>query len=165
MVIHGQSDLMGKTCQASLWPQRSPAAALDSEPDLSGQAVDCGVAIATPTTLMIAPRTAASICKVEQRNETAALIANRAGALYNKFVSFVESLNEIGLRLDQAKAAFDIGKSRLSSGRGNLVWQVEELKTLGDCTGKALPANLLLSEDREDQPTVMSTLEEGADAA
>lgn len=123
------------------------AVALQEQPDLTSYAVDNNVAIATPTTLMIALRTAASIWKVEQRNQSAAEIANRAGRLYDKFVSFLESLNEVGARLDQAKAAFDTSKNRLSTGRGNLLGQVEQLKVLGARTGKSLSASLLQIED------------------
>src|SRR5690606_23865081 len=44
------------------------AVALQEEPALTALAADCNVAIATPTTLMVALRTVANVWQVERRN-------------------------------------------------------------------------------------------------
>lgn len=122
------------------------AAALLDSPDLTSFAVENNVAIATPTTLMIALRTAASIWKVEQRNQNAAEIAKVAGSLYDKFVGFSDSLMKVGSRLDQARDAYEQARGQLSMGKGNLVSRAETLKALGARTNKSISADLILNE-------------------
>ena len=62
------------------------AVALNGDPNLSTFAVENSVAIATPTTLMIALRTVANVWQVERRNRNAEAIALRAGKLYDKLL-------------------------------------------------------------------------------
>lgn len=119
------------------------AAALQQDAGLTGYAVENGVAIATPTTLMIALRTVANVWQVERRNRNAEAIADRAGKLYDKMVGFVEDMSTLGNRLNQARTEYDKAMGKLSTGGGNLIRQVEQLKELGAKTGKSLPAELL----------------------
>ena len=119
------------------------AAALQGDPNLTAFAVENSVAIATPTTLMIALRTVANVWQVERRNRNAEQIAVRAGRLYDKLVGFVEDMNALGNRLHQARVTYDEAMGKLSSGTGNVLRQVEQLKVLGARTNKSLPTSLL----------------------
>ena len=130
------------------------AAALQEDPNITSAAVDANVAIATPTTLMIALRTVNSVWNVERRNRNAEAIAERAGKIYDKFVSFIDDLTTLQSRLNQARDSFDHAMTKLSSGRGNLMRQVEQLKSLGAKTSKSLPAELL--EDGQPEIAVES---------
>jgi DNA recombination protein RmuC len=119
------------------------AVALQADPALTGFAAECNVAIATPTTLMIALRTVANVWQVERRNRNAELIADRAGKLYDKFVGFLDDMGDMGVRLAKARESYDCAMGKLSTGRGSLVKQVEYLRELGAKTSKAMPQNLL----------------------
>lgn len=119
------------------------AAAIQADPELTSLAAEANVAIATPTTLMIALRTVANVWKVERRNKNAEAIAARAGLLYDKFCGFAGDLAAIGRHLGQTRAAYDEAMNKLSVGRGNLVTQAEHLRTLGARTSKGLPEALL----------------------
>ena len=123
------------------------AIALQEDPSLTAAAVEANVAIATPTTLMIALRTAANVWQVERRNRNAEIIALRAGKIYDKLVGFIEEMNSLGSRINQAQISYSEAMSKLSSGKGNLVNQVSQLKDLGAKTGKSLPANVLDDHD------------------
>jgi DNA recombination protein RmuC len=125
------------------------AAALQEDPNLTVFAVENNVAIATPTTLMIALRTVANVWQVERRNRNAELIALRAGKIYDKLAGFIEDMSSLGIRLDQARTSFDGAMGRLSSGKGNLLQQVEQLKALGAKTNKTFPGGLLDGDDSE----------------
>jgi DNA recombination protein RmuC len=115
------------------------AVALQRDPNLTTYAVQNNVAIATPTTLMMALRTIENVWQVERRNRNAEAIAERAGHLYNKFVGFLEEMQKVGHRLDLAQASYRGAMSKLSTGNGNLVSQAEKLRELGARTNKALP--------------------------
>lgn len=133
------------------------AVALQADPNLTAFAVDSNVAIATPTTLMIALRTVANVWKVEQRNRNAEAIADRAGRLYDKLVGFVEDMGALGTRLNQARSSYDAAMGKLSSGSGNLIRQVEQLKGLGARTNRSLPVSLLDDGEAEALPAPAAT--------
>lgn len=118
------------------------AAALGEDPDLTGFAAEKNVAILTPTTLMLALRTIANVWQVDRRNRNAEKIAERAGLLYDKFAGFVDDLQKIGGRIQDTRVAWDRAMGKLAQGNGNLLRQVEQLKTLGARTTKALPTDL-----------------------
>jgi DNA recombination protein RmuC len=122
------------------------ATAMQEDPDLIAFAAEHDVALSTPTTLLVALRTAASIWQVERRNRNAEAIAERAGKLHDRFVAFAEELKGVGTGLDRARASYDAALGKLSSGPGNLVRQVEMLKELGARSSKALPLELVEAE-------------------
>jgi hypothetical protein len=66
------------------------AMALQEDPNMTSDAVGMNVNLATPTTVMIALRTAASVWQVERRNLNGEAIAARASQLYDKFVGFTD---------------------------------------------------------------------------
>jgi DNA recombination protein RmuC len=134
------------------------AVALQGDSNLTAFAVENSVAIATPTTLMIALRTVANVWQVERRNLNAEAIAVRAGRLYDKVVGFIEYMAVIGTRLNQARSSYDEAMGKLSSGSGNLLRQVEQLKILGAKTTKALPASLLGDGEQEPLQALESEL-------
>lgn len=117
------------------------AAALHNDPALTSFAVENNVAIATPTTLMMALRTVANVWQVERRNRNAEAIAERAGKIYDKLAGFVDDMTGLGRQLELAKGCYEKGMSKLHTGRGNLLNQVEQLKTLGAKTSKTLPSS------------------------
>jgi DNA recombination protein RmuC len=125
------------------------AVALQNDPALTGFATEKDVAIATPTTLMLALKTIANLWQVERRNRNADAIAERAGKLYDKFVGFLDDMKSIGERLNQAQASYAGAMDKLSDGKGNLVRQVELLKSMGAKTGKSIPPELLDSDEIE----------------
>ncbi len=119
------------------------AAALTLEPDLTSAAVEGSVYIATPTTLMIALRTAANVWHGERRNRNAEEIAARAGKIYDKLLGFVESMDGLGKALGTAHRQYDKAMNQLARGSGNVLRQVEHLKMLGAKTNRSMPGHLL----------------------
>jgi len=81
----------------------------------------------------------ASLWRNDDRNRNVVEIADRAGKLYDKFVGFIEDLNEAKSKLDAARNALSSASGKLETGRGNLIGQVEKLRELGARTSKALP--------------------------
>ncbi len=122
------------------------ALALESDPELTSYAVERNVAIATPTTLMIALRTVANIWQVERRNRNAEEIANRAGKVYDKFVGFITDMEKLGERLDQAQKSYHAAWNKLRDGRGSITRQLEDLRQMGARASKALPRALIDGE-------------------
>jgi DNA recombination protein RmuC len=119
------------------------AVAVQSDMDLFNDAWSDRVVIVSPTTLLATLRTVASIWKYEKQNQHALEIADRGGKLYDKFESFVKDLESIGQSIEKADKSYKDAHKKLTSGSGNLIRQVEQLKIMGVTTKKSLPANLI----------------------
>ncbi|MCU1754923.1 DNA recombination protein RmuC [Pseudomonas helleri] len=119
------------------------SAALQSEPNLFQEAFDRNIVIVSPTTLLATLRVIDSLWKQERQSQNAREIAERAGWLYDKFVLFIQDLDEVGNRLQQLDKAYAAARNKLTDGRGNLVSRSEQLKLLGARASKSLPPELL----------------------
>lgn len=97
------------------------------------------VVIVTPSTLLATLRTVANIWRQEKQTRNALDIARRSGALYDKFVGFFDDMKKIGEQINRSQVAYESAMNKLSTGRGNLVNQVQSLKDLGAKAKKALP--------------------------
>ena len=111
--------------------------------DLYAQAWDKKIMIVSPMNLFIALKTIANIWKQEHQNRNVLEIAKQSGALYDKFVGFIEDLKMVGDRMDQAKISYKGAMSKLIEGSGNLVRRAEKIKELGAKTSKQIPQKIL----------------------
>jgi len=114
-------------------------AAVSLQPDLLTAAMRKKIVLAGPSTLMAVLRTIHHLWRVDEQGRNSLAIAKQAGQLYDKFVGFVESFEEIGFRLEQGRQSWQTARKRLVSGRGNLVDRVESLKKLGVQPERNLP--------------------------
>ena len=125
-------------------------AAMQADPDLWNYAYEKRILLQSPTNLITSLKLIAELWKREAHNQNAQAIADRGAKLYDKFVGFVENLQDVGTHLDKAKEKYEEGFKQLSTGRGNLVKQAEQLKAMVGKTKKELPDGLS-SEVLEDE--------------
>lgn len=123
------------------------ALAVQNEPNLFYDAFERNIVIVSPSTLLATLRTIESIWRQENQNKNALEIARQSGALYDKFVGFVEDLSNIGKKIDSTKESYDSAMKKLSEGSGNIVRRVENLKDLGAKATKTLSNTLLEQAD------------------
>ena len=123
--------------------------AIEEEPDLVSLALNHNIMLVSPTNLLVALRTINNIWQYEYQNQNAQLIAEQAGKLYDKFVGFVSDIEKIGKALDTAHGSYDAAMNKLSSGRGNLVRQVEKFREMGVQPSKRLDNTLSRLSDEE----------------
>ena len=117
--------------------------ALRERPEIFQEAYERQVVMVTHTTLMATLRTIHGIWKHERIARNHLEIADRAGKLYEKFVSFTEKLIQVGVNMNRSKESYDEAMRALSEGPGNLVRQVEMLKQLGARTNKGINDKLV----------------------
>ena len=101
------------------------------------------VLLVSPSTLLFVVRTVAHLWRQEQQNRNAQDIAKRGAELYDKLVGFVEDLDSLGTRLQQAQKAYDAAYGKFTGGRGNVIRQAEMLKGLGVKPSKSLSQGLI----------------------
>lgn len=111
--------------------------------DLFSDAWDRRVVIVSPSTLLATLRTIASMWKQERQTRNVLEIAKEAGALYDKFVGFLQDLEKVGEQLNRAVRAHEDATRKLGTGPGNVVAKVEKLKKLGARASKQIGGDLL----------------------
>jgi DNA recombination protein RmuC len=133
-------------------------ASIGGDQNLWSAAYEKNVLLVSPSTLLFVVRTVAHLWRQERQNRNVAEIVSRGAELYDKLNLFVESLQDVGSRLEQASRSYDEAMKRLSQGKGNVLRQAEMLKTLGVKPKKSLPDSLL--DDAVDAADEGSLLEE-----
>lgn len=123
---------------------------VQADHELFNYAWDRKVVIVSPTTLLATLRTIASIWKVDRQNKNVFEIAEEAGALYDKFVGFLEDMEKIGKHLDLTQKAHDDAFKKLQYGNGNLIGKVEKIKKLGAKTKANKQIDSKFLEDDEE---------------
>lgn len=113
--------------------------AIQSDPQLWKFAYDKKVLLISPTNLIAVLKIIHELWKVEHQNQNAIEIAERGGKLYDKFASFVETLQEVGKEIGKAQSKYQLAMKQLSEGNGNIIGQVEKLKELGVKAKKSIP--------------------------
>ena len=121
-----------------------------------------GVMLTTPTTLMTVLRTVRNVWDIEKRHQNAEEIAERAGQLYDKVAGFLSTMDQVGDAIDKSQRAYAKARDQLSSGRGNVVRQVEMLRELGAKTTKPVPVGWEGGSD-EVQPALRLVRDEPGD--
>jgi DNA recombination protein RmuC len=117
--------------------------AMESDKDLYTDAFQKNIMIVGPWNLLVSLKTIASIWRYEYQNRNAQELARQCAALYDKFVGFVADLEDVGKRLEAARGSYDTALGKLSTGKGNLVRQVERIRQLGVKPSKLLPPPLV----------------------
>lgn len=128
-------------------------AAFQADERLFNEAFEHKIVVVTPTTLLATLRTVQNIWRYEQQNENARLIADKAGALYDKIRGFVEDIEKLGNQLATVHKTYDGIVNKLSSGHGNLLRQATAFEELGVKVKKKLPKSLTEQMSVDDEQT------------
>lgn len=129
--------------------ESSFSVAVQADQELFGYAWDNKVVVVSPSTLLATLRTISSIWKQENQNKNVMEIARQGGALYDKFVGFVEDLIKLGKQMDGSQKLYQESMKKLYDGTGNLVGRAEKIRALGAKVKKKLPQALLDRIDEE----------------
>ena len=122
-------------------------AAMRHAPDIYQEALRKNIVLVCPSTLLATVRTVAHVWRQEQQNRNAQEIARQCANLYDKFVGFVDDLEKVGQRLEQAQVSYGDAVNKLKTGKGNLIRTAENVKKLGVKPNKSLPSQLIDTSD------------------
>lgn len=111
---------------------------VQAEPEIMKLAMDNQIMLVSPTNLLVALRTINNLWQYEYQNQNANKIADRARKMYEKFAGFVDDLQKIGKQINSLETSYQSAMNKLSSGRGNLLSQVESFKELGITPNKSI---------------------------
>ena len=125
--------------------------AVDADPELVTLALNQNIMLVSPTNLLVALRTINNIWQYEYQNQNAQKIAQHAAKLYDKFAGFVGDMEKIGKSVEATQKHYDAALNKLSSGRGNILRQVEQFRQLGVQPSKRLASEAMNDEDSADE--------------
>ena len=107
-------------------------AALHHDPSLYNDMIgNRRVKIVSGTTIMLALILIQELWKRENQSKNQIQLVERAGALHDQVVLFLESFTAVGFEIKQASEKFEEAEKRLVGGKGNVLRQTEMLSRLG----------------------------------
>ncbi len=119
---------------------------LQNDAGIYQYALNKHIVIVSPSTLLATLRTIAFIWRQENQTRNAMEIARQGGTLYDAFVRMLEDLEKIGINLNRATGSYNDAVKRISTGKGNLLTRVENIKKLGAKANKQIPEKFNLDE-------------------
>lgn len=120
--------------------------AIQSDQELWAYAYTRRILLISPTNLIAVLKIIADLWQREFQSKNAQEIASEGAKLYDKFVGFVSSIEEVGKHLSKSQESYLKAVSQLRDGRGNLISKVQKLKKLGVKSTKP-PTDMMLSAD------------------
>ncbi len=123
--------------------------AVEEDPKLFTDAFEKRIVIVSPTTLMMTLRIIHNVWRAEKQNRNAQEIARRAGGLYDKLRGLVEDMEKLGLQLGTVEKTYQAAFGKITTGKGNLVRQVEQFRELGAQVKKPLPKAIVDAAEQD----------------
>jgi len=105
--------------------------AIEHEPSLINYALDHNIMLVSPTNLLVALRTIHNLWRIDQQNKNAQIIAQKASKLYDKIRLFSDDLLTVSQHINKANQSVESAIKKLSSGKGNVISQIQGFEQLG----------------------------------
>ncbi len=125
--------------------------AMNAAPQLWMEAYNRRVMIVGPSHLISVLKMVSVLWRREEQNINTQNIVRAAGEVYKKLSGFCESLEKVGTALDSARSNYDEAVKRLSTGKGNAIRRLEQIKQMGvDVKGNRIPKTFLEGNESEE---------------
>lgn len=119
---------------------------IQTDQNLWAYAYSKRILLISPTNLIACLKLMADLWKREMQSKNALEIVKRGELLYEKFVTFVSTLEDLGKNINKTQQAYSSAIGQLNSGSGHLIGQALKLKNLGLKSSKEIPVTLLSTD-------------------
>lgn len=126
------------------------ALVIQQDRELYNEAWNRQIIIVSPTTLLATMRTVSNIWMQERRIRNVQEIAEEGGKLYDKFVGFMDSMNDIQLRIQGTQNAYDEAMTKLN-GKGGIISKTVKMQQLGAKATKQLKSEVIEKANIENE--------------
>jgi DNA recombination protein RmuC len=123
--------------------------AIQADQELWAYAYARRILLISPTNLIACLKLIADLWKREMQSKNALEIVKRGELLYEKFVGFVDTIEDMGRHITRTQTAYNNAVSQLKTGSGNLVGQAQKLKGLGLKSNKEVSPAMQATDDEE----------------
>jgi DNA recombination protein RmuC len=100
------------------------------------------ILLVSPTNLIACLKMFSDLWKRDSQSKNAMEIVKRGELLYEKFVTFVSTLEDVGKHINKTQQTYSAAIGQLNSGSGHLVGQALKLKNLGLKSDKQIPISM-----------------------
>jgi DNA recombination protein RmuC len=121
-------------------------AALKEDISIYEKALDKNIVLVSGSTLLATLRTISYIWKQENQKRNVVEIAKESGALYDKFVGFMDDMIKVGRTMDDSQKTYREAMNKLVDSpkkRDTIIGRFERIKKLGANASKSLPQTLI----------------------
>ncbi|MCB9202061.1 MAG: DNA recombination protein RmuC [Flavobacteriales bacterium] len=123
--------------------------AIKNDSDLWNYAYKKRILLISPTNLIACLKLISDLWKRELQSKNAMEIVNRGEKMYEKFINFVETIEDLGKSIDKTNSNYQKAVKQLSQGSGNLINQAIMLKKLGLKSSKDVPEKMISFDSEE----------------
>ena len=124
---------------------------IQADQELWAYAYSKRILLISPTNLIACLKLISDLWKRELQSKNAMEIVKRGELLYEKFVTFVGTIEEVGKHINKSQSAYNTAIDQLKTGRGNLISQAKNLHNLGLKSSKVIPIGMLPVGDDVDE--------------
>lgn len=148
-----QDNILGSPDFVIMFIPTEPAflAAVQYDAELWNEAYHKKVIISSPTNLFGMLKIVADLWKRDDLGRNANRIAKEGAMMYEKFVTFINTLEALGKNLDTMQGNYDKAMKQLRDGKGNLVSRAEKLKAMNVKVSKSLPQSIVEDSDESEE--------------
>jgi DNA recombination protein RmuC len=139
--------------------------AIQSDSDLWAYAYQKRILLISPTNLIACLRLITDLWKREKQSRNAMEIVKRGELMYEKFVTFVSVIEDVGKHIGRSQSSYETALDLLKKGRGNLVDRALQLHSLGLKSSKKIPPNMLPLDAEEGSESEKENKHENTDTA
>jgi DNA recombination protein RmuC len=126
--------------------------AIQGDIDLWSYAYSRRILLVSPTTLIACLKLFSDLWRREWQNKNAMDIVKKGEALYEKFIGFTRTFEDIGNSIKSSQDKYDKAMGQLKEGKGNLINQAIQLKNLGLKSDKKVSNSLFPYSNEDIEP-------------
>ncbi len=135
--------------------------AIQFDQELWNYAYSKKIILISPTNLIACLRIISDLWKREKQSKNNLEIVKRGELLYNKLVTFIISIEEIGKHINKTQTIYNTTVDQMKNGRGNLIGQAIKLKELGDFkSNQKIPPSMMPLDFEDEIETETKLLDE-----
>lgn len=101
------------------------------------------ILLISPTNLIACLKLISDLWNREKQSKNAQEIVKRGELLYEKFIAFTGAMEDLGKHIDKTQSVYRTAIDRLKTGKGNMIAQAIQLKSLGLKSSKTIPPALM----------------------
>lgn len=130
-------------------------AAMQQDNSLWNEAYNKKIIISSPTNLFAQLKMVSDLWKREDQSKQSQEIARQGADLYDKFIGFLDSLEDMGKGLEKATASYEKAVKQMKTGRGNLIGRTQKMAKMSLSINKTLPKSFedFDTDDNLEKPT------------
>lgn len=117
-------------------------AAIKTDPGILQYAYKKKIIIISPANLLMTLQLTHTMWQNYRMNKNVEEIMRQSSDLYDKFVSYAETFVKMDKDIENLRTHFEQARNQLSSGKGNVIKRLENMKQLGVNPKKEIPENI-----------------------